>query len=202
MKIILASGSPYRKVLLKKLINDFEVRTAKVDEEIFKKKIKDPKKLAKRLALEKAKNIAEQIKESAKEKTLIIGADTLIVLGSRIIGKAGDRREAREILLLLKGKTHRIMTGLSVLEAKKGGYRTAIEETRVTFRNFTYKELENFLDSGDWKGKAGAYGLQLRNFEFLKSYEGDYENILGLPLKKLTLILKEFGVTMKLKSLT
>ncbi len=199
MKIILASGSPCRKMLLKKLIKDFEVKVAQVDEEIFKKKIKDPKELVKILALEKAKNIAEQIKQSAKEKTLIIGADTLIALGPRIIGKAKDRKEAKEILLLLKEKTHRIMTGFAVLELKKGEYRIVVEEAeeeKVTFRNFTDKELEKFLDSGDWREKAGAYGLQLRNFEFLKSYEGDYENILGLPLKRLTLILKDFGVTM------
>lgn len=193
-KIILASGSPYRKKLLKKIVKQFEVKTFKINEKVFKKKIKEPKKLAKKLALEKAKNIKNQVKRSGKEKTLIIGADTLIALGKKIIGKAKDRKEAKEILLKLKGKTHKILTGIAVLEVETGKYRTAVEETKVTFREFRKKELEEFLDSEDWRGKAGAYGLQLRNFEFLEKYQGDYENILGLPLKKLVAILKEFGV--------
>lgn len=194
MKIILASSSPYRKKLLKKIVKQFDIKTSKIEEKVFKKKIKEPKKLAKKLALEKARNIRSQIKKSGKEKILIIGADTLITINNSIIGKAKDRKEAREILLKLKGKTHKILTGVAVLEVKTGKYRTAVEETKVAFRDFTKKELKKFLDSEDWRGKAGAYGLQLRNFEFLKSYQGDYENILGLPLKKLVAILKEFGV--------
>lgn len=190
-KIILASGSPYRKVLLKKLISDFEVKSAEINEEVFKKKIKDPQRLARRLALQKAKKIAQKFSRKA---VLVIGADTLIAIDKKIIGKAKDREEARKILLQLKDKTHRIMTGIAVVEAKTGKYRTEVEETKVTFRDFTNKELEKFLDSGDWQGKAGCYGLQLRNFEFLKSHQGDYENILGLPLKKLISILKEFSV--------
>lgn len=192
VKIILASGSAYRKTALEKNFPSLQVEVSGINEEKLKEKIKDPVRLVRVLAIKKAKKISEKTKSSA----VIISADTLVVFKDKIIGKAKNRQEARKILNLLKDQTHEVLTGFCVINKKTKEIKADVEMTRVSFRNFNDEELERFLNSGDWQGKAGAYGLQSKNFKFLKKFEGDYENILGLP-SKLAVILKEFGVKIK-----
>ena len=191
IKIILASASPRRRKLLKKIIPVFSIRKSNFNEEEFIKKFKNPRELVKKLAWEKVKAV---LQKKEKKESLVIGADTIGVLGKRILGKPKDREEAKEMLKLLKGKTHKILTGIVVLETISKKQKSFVEETRVTFKNFSETDLKKFLDSGDWQDKAASYAIQSKNFDFLKGIKGDYDNVVGLPLKRLAFILKEFGV--------
>lgn len=186
MKLILASQSPRRKELLEKLGLDFEVVVSKAEEDLQED---DPVLLAEKLALKKARLVAGQQPEG-----LVIGADTVVALGGTILGKPKSKEEARKMLQLLSGKTHRVITGVALVEAPQGRARVDHEITQVSFRPLEPEEIEAYLQTGEPLDKAGAYGIQGLGGLLVERIEGCYSNVVGLPLTKLYLMLREFGI--------
>jgi septum formation protein len=188
--IILASASNRRKEILQSLDLDFQIIPSQLDEERFKQKVKDPKELALELALAKAREVRRKVK--AKE-FLIIAADTFVVLDDQVINKPRNRQEAEKMLWLLSGKTHQVLTGLVLLD-HKGRQKKALAISEVVFKKLTAEEIRKYLNTGVFKDRAGAYGIQDPKCDFVKNVKGSYTNIVGLPLKELKKLLKEFGI--------
>lgn len=188
LPIILASGSKWRKRLLKR--HGIKVKTHASAFDEVRKHI-SPRKVAILNACGKAREVS-----SFYKRGVIIGVDTIGIFRGKILGKPKNRNEAKKMLTLILGKTHRVISGLCILHIASGKkYITAVT-TKVTFRKISEQELENYLDSKEWKGKAGSYAIQGRAKKFVKKIEGDITNVVGLPIGKLKKILKEipFGI--------
>lgn len=186
-EIILASGSPRRRELLSKLGLEFQVLVSDASEEASTRL---PGELVEQLSRRKARAGYEKYKEeSAFEKpVLIIGADTLVACGDRILGKPADVSEAAEMLELLQGSAHEVYTGVTLLYAKKGEAlreRTFHEVARVYFYPMTREEIADYVASGEPMDKAGAYGIQGLGAKFVRGIEGDYNTVVGLPIGRL-----------------
>jgi septum formation protein len=182
--VILASQSPRRKELLQKLNIPFTVRVADVDETLDKSLPLE--KAVAQLSLRKAEGV------SREKGDVVIAADTIVVLDDTVLGKPCDRADAKRMLRSLSGRTHRVMTGVTVLQDDKRLCHT--EVTEVTFRPLTEEEIEAYAASGDCDDKAGSYGIQSGGTVFVEKINGDYFNVVGLPVCRLSLILKEFAV--------
>lgn len=188
-KIILASASPRRKALLEQLGLDFEVIPSDCEEEINSGL--DPHDLAKKLSSEKAKSVADKNKN-----TLVIGADTFIAYKGKIIGKPRDGEEAMKILKLLQGNTHSVITGLTVIDSDTGKTVSDSIETKVHFKKLADDEIEGYILTNEPLDKAGAYGIQALGAAVVDKIDGDYFNVVGLPLSLLHDVLKKFGVNL------
>ena len=186
-KIILASASPRRKEILALTGLRFRVEPSDY-EETLDNAIK-PHKLAKRLSLEKARAIAGKYRDA-----LIIAADTFIVFRGKLLGKPHTSKEARKILRLLNGKSHSVITGYTMLDTGTGQKITRSVETKVWFKKMSSQELDAYAATGEPIGKAGAYAIQGRGAMIVKKIEGDYLNVVGLPLFDLAESLKKFGI--------
>ena len=172
---------------------DFEI-IADESEEIMIEGEK-PYDTVKRLAMQKAKNIAAGIESG--ENTIVIGADTVVSIDGKILGKPNDEIEAKDMLLTLSGRINTVYTGLAVIETQSGKEVSDFVSTGVKFRNLSEKEIENYIRSGEPMDKAGAYGIQKIGGLFVESINGDYFNVVGLPLCRLGEILsEEFGINL------
>lgn len=128
------------------------------------------------------------------QNAVIIGVDTIGVFRGKILGKPKNREGAGRMLKQLFGNTHRVVTGLCVIDAKAKKKYSATVITKVTFRSVNTTELKAYLDSGEWKGKAGSYAIQGRAKKFVKKIEGDVTNVVGVPMKNLKRLLKKLGI--------
>ena len=191
-KLILASASPRRAEILRNAGFDFEVIPAHIDES---RRTGEPAaEYVRRLAEEKARTVARQLAEGfADDSTFVIGADTVVVIGNEILGKPSSGANAGEMLRRLSGETHEVFTGLSVLQGNSAG-RTVVETTRVTFAVLSEPEIDEYIATGEPFDKAGAYAIQGRGGKFISRIEGCYFNVMGLPLARLYLLLREAGV--------
>lgn len=193
MRFILASASPRRREILENISLDFEI-IADESEEIMIEGEK-PYDTVKRLAMQKAKNIAAGIESG--ENTIVIGADTVVSIDGKILGKPNDEIEAKDMLLTLSDRINTVYTGLAVIETQSGKEVSDFVSTGVKFRNLSEKEIENYIRSGEPMDKAGAYGIQKIGGLFVESINGDYFNVVGLPLCRLGEILsEEFGINL------
>lgn len=193
MKFILASGSPRRKEILENISLEFEIMADESDEIMIEGE--KPYDTVKRLAMQKAKNIASRVETG--ENTIVIGADTVVSIDEKILGKPKDEREAKDMLLTLSGRINTVYTGLAVLETQSGKAVSEFVSTGVKFRSLSEKEIENYIKSGEPMDKAGAYGIQKIGGLFVESINGDYFNVVGLPLCRLGEILsEEFGINL------
>jgi septum formation protein len=185
LPVYLASKSPRRKKLLNQLNIKFEVINIHIDE--TGKNGESPSGMVKRLSKEKMEKALEKVKDG-----IIITADTIVVLDKEILGKPKDKKDAEKILKKLSGRTHTVYTGFSVFNSGNNKFITDFEKTNVTFRKLESKEMKNYIDSGTPMDKAGAYGIQ-DDFGavFIKKINGDYYNVVGLPLCKLYESLKK-----------
>ncbi|MHB8526567.1 MAG: Maf family protein [Candidatus Acidiferrales bacterium] len=192
MKLILASASPRRAEILRNAGFDFTVVPAHVDES---RRTGEPAaEYVRRLAAEKARTVARQLaKNPGNDSAFIIGADTVVVIGNEILGKPSSGANAGEMLRRLSGETHEVFTGLSVLQGNSAG-RTVVETTRVTFAPLSEQEIDEYIATGEPFDKAGAYAIQGRGGKFISRIEGCYFNVMGLPLARLYLLLREAGV--------
>ncbi|MBQ2265566.1 MAG: septum formation inhibitor Maf [Oscillospiraceae bacterium] len=183
MGLILASASPRRQELLKRITEDFTVHPVDADETL---PAGIPVEIAAvYLADVKAKAAAEQFPED-----IVIGCDTIVVLEDEIMGKPQNREEAFRMLRKLSGQTHKVMTGTALYLGKKSSVFTT--ETYVTFYDLTDAEIEQYLDTGEPFDKAGAYGIQGFGCLLVRSIEGDYNNVVGLPVAALSRALSQF----------
>lgn len=183
--IILASESPRRKRLLEKTGLKFKVVKNNFKEyaDIELK----PDKLAQQLSLKKAKSVVPKFKNS-----LIIAADTLVVIGSKILGKPYTKERAREMLRTLSGKMHCVITGFTVYDTQKNKSITKSVKSRVYFNKISKKEIDNYVITKKPFDKAGAYGIQEIPKIFIKKIKGDYDNVVGLPTSSVVAELSKF----------
>ena len=196
--IILASGSPRRRELLRRENVPFSVHVSEVDETLEVDIVRDPQEAAKKLAERKAGAVVQEILETDYAGVAaVIGADTTVVQGGRIYGKPADEEDAKRILRELSGRTHQVITGVSVWlisaldkEDISLGFRTFTEISHVTFKELTKERIAEYVASGEPFDKAGAYGIQGKGGALVKGVSGDYDNVVGLPIKRL---LNEFS---------
>ena len=178
-RIILASGSPRRKELLREICPEFTVITADIDERPFPGE--SPEELVGRLSLGKAAEVWRQT-ENLGER-VVIGADTVVALDREIMGKPHGAEDARRMLRRLSGSVHQVFTGTAVLW--EGGRDCFTTASQVEFYPLSDGEIEGYIAGGEPFGKAGAYAIQQVGKLFVKEVHGDYSNIVGLPVARL-----------------
>ncbi len=190
-RIILASGSPARKKLLKELGIPFEIHTGNYEEDM--RKFKDPKLLATFLASEKAKHVAHKF-----PKSIIIGADTFGTIDNHIMGKPRTRKEAEQMIAQMSENTVFVHTGLAVIKTDNKGKidRELISHTstKLTFARLTPAIIRQIIKKDDVLNVAGALTIEGESGKYVQTIEGDYHNVIGLPLFQLKEMLRELGV--------
>ena len=176
-KLILASKSPRRSELLRAVGWSFESSPADINE--TRRNNEAAVDYVKRLAIEKAEAVAARFSSG-----LILAADTTVVVDDHILGQPADDEDARSMLKLLNGRWHEVLTGVALLRAGEGNGAVAdYESTRVKFSEMSNEEIDWYVSTGEPQGKAGAYGIQGRASILIEKIEGDYFNIVGLPLR-------------------
>ena len=187
MGIILASASPRRREILTMLgVKDMRIIPA-VGDELVPENV-PPEEIVRALALAKAREVAPL----AREDEAVIAADTIVYHKGRIFGKPHSRREAEDMLRELSGDTHSVFTGIAVIKNDRELCRA--EETKVSFRPLREDEISAYIDSGEPMDKAGAYGAQGLASIFVQGIEGDFFNVMGLPVCLLDSMLRQFGM--------
>ncbi|OGW64863.1 MAG: septum formation protein Maf [Nitrospirae bacterium RIFCSPLOWO2_02_FULL_62_14] len=186
--LVLASTSPRRKELLALLQVPFEVVDPKFHEWIHAEV--PPEAQAWTFALGKAQSCAQPYDDG-----LVLGSDTLIAVGELILGKAADRAQADAMLRRLRGRDHRIYTAVALYDPARKLQDVAVETVQVWMKPFSDADLNAYLESGEWEGKAGAYSIQGRGGDFIERIEGDYTAAVGLPLRLTASLLKKHGLS-------
>jgi septum formation protein len=184
--LVLASSSPRRRDLLRNLGLDFTVDAAATDETV--EPGRDIRDVVIELAAAKARAVAPR-----HAGALVIAADTLVALDGRVFGKPADAAEARQTLETLSGHSHRVFTGLVLLDGKTLALDTRVVETEVSFRPLDPAEIDAYISTGEPFDKAGAYGMQGLAAAFVQRIDGDYFNVVGLPLVALNELLRLAG---------
>jgi septum formation protein len=190
-EIILASASPRRAGLLRQIGLPFRVAPSAVDEEEHVSSAAEarPEELATRLALAKAQTVARRL-----GRGLVLGADTMVVCDEAVLGKPRDTAEAQAFLIRLSGRTHRVITGVALLQAETGRAEVATAVTAVRMRPFDAAEAAAYVATGEPMDKAGGYAVQGRGALLVEAIEGEYSNVVGLPLITLAELLRRFGL--------
>lgn len=183
--IVLASASPRRRALLEALGIDAIVQVSGAAESLEGV----PEDVALRNAVAKRDDVARQIAKSA----IVVGADTIVVLEERIMGKPADLDEARHMLRLLSGKRHEVLTGVAVVNTDSGHEAGGVERTAVTFRTLSEEHIERFVEAVRPLDRAGAYTVDGPGSLLVARYEGCYQNVLGLPIVLLDTLLVGLG---------
>jgi len=186
--LILASASPRRSDLLRAVGLTFSVRPAHVEETPLAGEA--PEAFVVRMAREKA----GRGRHDVPGRCLVLGCDTVVVLGSRILGKPRDRDEGRSMLRSLAGRTHLVLSGVALLLLPEERWAVGVSQTKVSFGSIPATALESYLDSGEYQDKAGAYALQGAAALFVERIHGSATNVIGLPLDLLPHLLREFGL--------
>ena len=190
--IVLASQSPRRRELFEREEIPFTVQVSQVDETLEPDLLADPYEAVKKLAERKAGAVVQQVLGvDYVGAAAIVGADTMVVLGNTIYGKPESTEDAQRILRELSGKTHEVITGVSVwlvsaptTEDVSLGFRTFTETSRVTFKELTDQEIADYIATGEPMDKAGAYGIQGLGGNLVGAIDGDFDNIVGFPIKR------------------
>jgi septum formation protein len=191
--IILASASPRRKEILEKTGLKFRVDESRCEEKMDAGL--KPQNLARFLSLKKAREVARR-----HSNALVIAADTIVVLRGRIFGKPCDKEQAREMLRVFSGKTHSVITGFTIIDTVSKKELSRSISSKVFFKRLSADEIEAYISSGEPLDKAGAYGIQGLGAVLIKRIEGDFFNVMGLPLNALAGSLKKFGVNVLLSN--
>ncbi|WP_105617984.1 Maf family protein [Vallitalea okinawensis] len=189
-KIILASQSPRRKELLELLQIDFEILSEEVEESYDSNM--SPEEIVEYLAFKKAKAVAE----NTSEKAVIIGSDTIVELDGEILLKPKDIEDAILILKRLSGKKHRVYTGLAIIDLYQDKKIVTHDCTEVLMAELTEEEIKFYIDTKEPMDKAGAYGIQGIGSIFVEKINGDFFNVMGLPLRRLYLSLDSLGISL------
>lgn len=201
-QIILASQSPRRKELLEQIGLEFEICPAK-GEEIITKSI--PQEVVMELSAQKAEEVAGMVFAYAKEHQdittpsdiLVIGADTVVAYDGQILGKPKDEEDAKRMLTMLAGNTHSVFTGVTLvlIDADgRAGKLAFYEKTDVKMHPMTEQEIERYIATGEPMDKAGSYGIQGKCAIYIEKIDGDYNNVVGLPITRIYQELKKIGI--------
>ncbi len=187
MSVILASQSPRRQELLRRMgLEEFEIRPAQGEE------IVPPGLTVAQQVEELSRQKAREVAAGAGPGDIIIAADTVVAVDDRVLGKPQSEQQAVEMLTRLSGRSHKVYTGITV--CRDGVERTQHECTQVVFRTLTAQEIRAYVQTREPMDKAGAYGIQGRGCVLVEGIQGDYYNVMGLPVCRLALMLREFGV--------
>ena len=182
-KLILASGSPRRSEILGFVGWDFKKIVADIDEtELPDEK---PEDYVQRLAKEKAAAVAEN-----REGAIVLGADTIVVIDGEIVGKPADLEDAKAMIRKLSGRWHEVLTGVALVKNKKAS--VGVQKTRVRFNELNEEEVKFLVEKGEPLDKAGAYAVQAQAALFIERIDGDYWNVVGLPINLVYRMLNEF----------
>lgn len=185
-KLILASASPRRQLLLRQIGLQFEVRESGADENVPEGIT--PDRLVRMLSERKASAVAKKEMDA-----MIIGADTIVVLDKNILGKPVDQKDAANMLKMLSGRTHEVYTGFTIIDRPSNTSVSAVEVTKVTFRPLGEEEITAYVKSGSPMDKAGAYGIQDDyGAVFVEKIDGCFYNVVGFPLAKFYIVMNEF----------
>jgi septum formation protein len=185
--IILASASPRRKEILAKIGLKFRVDESNYEEKPVQGM--SPHELARFLSREIAKDVAQKHRDA-----LVIAADTIVISRGRLFGKPINEDEARTMLKSLSGKAHHVITGFTIIDTESGKELSRSVKSKVFFKRLSADEIEAYIRSGEPLDKAGAYGIQGLGAVIVKKIEGDFFNVMGLPLHALAGCLKKFGI--------
>jgi septum formation protein len=188
--IVLASGSPRRREILQSLGISFTVMLSALEEPAHQNE--PPEEFVQRLAQLKASDVACRTDEG-----LVIGADTVVVSDHHILGKPQDEDDARQMLEMLSGRWHRVLTGVCLIDVSSDRQRVGCEETRVKFAELGAADIEWYISTGEPMDKAGAYAIQGYGALFIERIEGDYFNVVGLPVRLVYRFANELGIDLK-----
>lgn len=191
--LVLASSSPRRRTLLRRLGLPFSTAVPDVDERALPGE--SPRAHVRRLAAAKARAVARTLRAG-----VVIGSDTVVAVDGEILGKPKGPRDAERMLARLAGRTHEVWSGVAVVRAGGGRPRTKVVRTRVTMKPLDRGTIRRYVETGEPLDKAGAYAIQGRARRFVTSVEGDLTNVVGLPLKALTQLLSSFGIATAIPS--
>lgn len=184
--IILASASPRRRQLLAEAGYKFTVVSPNIDESAFLAESIGPCEYARRLALAKAKSVAEKHPDC-----IVIGADTIVDFRGQIIGKPNDAKEAEQITRKLFSRSHKVITAVAIVRLNDGIEIVESDSTTIYPKKITAQQIAEHIKSGSWRDKAGAYAIQEED-EFIERIEGSLTNVMGLPMELLNRLLKRF----------
>lgn len=193
MRIILASASPRREELLRKIIKEFEVIPSDVDESKISEK--GVEKLVEKLSYAKAENVF--IKEQEKSDDLIvIGVDTMVALEDNFLGKPKNAEDAKKMLTDLSGKSNDVYTGLSIIIKQRNKITKEVvnSKTRVIMKEMSNDDIEEYISTGEPLDKAGAYAVQGQGSKYIEKIEGNYNSAVGLNIELLKEFLEKYGV--------
>lgn len=184
LKVVLASASPRRKELLSLIFNEYDIHPADCDEAL-------PEGIKAQEAVEYLSLIKNKATvEICDENSLVISADTVVAVEGEILGKPQDKEDARRMISLLSGREHQVFTGVTL--SLNGNFKTFSEKTDVVFYKLTDKEIEDYISTDEPYDKAGAYGIQGKAGLLVKAVNGDYYNVVGLPVARLKREITEF----------
>ena len=186
-RLVLASASPRRQELLREAGYEFTVFPADIDEEIYPNLL--PLELARHLSFEKAKAVAGRFPHD-----VVLAADTVVAFGDRAMSKPEDEEEARRMLSLLSGTTHTVITGVTIMQKESEVQQTRAVMSAVRMKVLSREEIERYIASKEWVGKAGGYGIQ-DNDPFVTRMSGSHTNIVGLPMELVEKMLSEMGIS-------
>lgn len=201
-QIVLASQSPRRKELLEQIGLEFEICPAK-GEEIITKSI--PEEVVMELSKQKAEEVAAMVSSYSEEHKdittpsdiLVIGADTVVAYDGKILGKPVDEADAKRMLSMLSGNTHSVFTGVTLVLIDKSGRAGELvffEKTDVKMHKMTEQEIDRYIATGEPMDKAGSYGIQGKCAIYIEKIDGDYNNVVGLPITRIYQELKKIGI--------
>lgn len=186
-RLILASASPRRQELLRQAGYSFTVHPADIDEENYPPGLR-PSDVARHLAFQKAQAVASKF-----DQDVVLGADTVVAFGEQLLGKPRDAADARNMLRLLAGTTHIVITGVAVIHRAKQLLLVSRVMSAVRMRDLTPDEIDRYVASNQWQGKAGGYGIQ-DNDPFVTRLSGCHTNIVGLPMPEVIKLLTQAGI--------
>lgn len=192
-KVILGSASPRRRELLGQIGIEFEIKTSDA-KECYTSTI--PEEIVKELALVKAENVALEVGDEKLKDLIIIGADTIVALDHDILGKPVDEQDAFDMISRLQGRDHQVFTGTALLVFDENGKKSVVNhavETKVYVNKMEEKEIRRYIESKEPMDKAGSYGIQGAFAAYIDRIEGDYYNVVGLPVSYIYQQLKKWG---------
>lgn len=192
---ILASGSPRRKELLEQVGMTFRIEAAHGEEIITRT---EPSEIVEELSFEKASEVADRVSSmGVDQKTVVIGADTIVVYQGQIMGKPKDAEDAVRMLTMLQGEVHQVFTGVTfiVLDGHERVCNTFYEKTDVTMYPMSEQQIRDYAATGEPMDKAGSYAIQGRCAAYIKGIQGEYVNVVGLPVARLLQELMKVGIT-------
>lgn len=193
VKFVLASGSPRRKEIFDTFGIEYKVITTDAEEDVNTEGM-SPEQTVQELALAKGRAVAEMFKDEEEHTYIVVSADTVVASRNKILGKPGSRAEAKKMLKALSGKKHSVLTGVCIWKIHPGWVTkgcTVAEKTEVYFKNLSDELIEAYLDTDEYKDKAGSYGIQGKGAVLVEKIKGDYLNVVGFPVNKFYEILKE-----------